>query len=241
MIPTVTLCNYAQTPLGCTIPQLAAALQAYCNDYLAPEWGCGCTVKYLDPPPPAAQLDAALAGSWALILLDTTTQADAEGYHLEGTDGEPRGFAFLETTAQAGDSLTVTVSHEFAELLCDPLTSLCVEGSTAGRFWILEVCDAVEESDFLVNGISMSNFVTRQWYNSTPPAGTTKFDYLGHLRAPFTLEAGGYISWWTSRTGWSQSYGSKKAEKHFASCKQHRYSRHSRRAAKHPHQHEAVS
>lgn len=233
-IPTVTLVNYAKTAFGSTLAQLAAALQVAVDTALAPEWGCAATIKILDPAPPAAQLEAALAGSWALLLMDTTSQADAEGYHLEGTDGEPRGFAFVQTTVEAGDVPSVTISHELFELLCDPLTSLCVEGSTAGKFWILEVADAVENSDFLVNGIAISNFVTRQWYNSTPPAGTTKFDYLGHLQAPFTLESGGYISWWTARTGWSQSFGSKKAEQHFASCKQHRYSRHSRRAAKHP-------
>jgi hypothetical protein len=179
-------------------------------------------------------METALIGKWALILLDNTTVADAEGFHEESPEGLPRGYAFVETTIAAGDCATVTVSHELAEMLCDSLTNLTAMGPLIdgkASFWILEVCDAVEDSDFDVNGIRTSNFVLRDWFNSTPPAGAT-FDALGHLSAPFTLEDGGYISYWTAKAGWSQSFGSKKAEDHFKANKLHRWSRHSRRMAK---------
>lgn len=235
-MPTICLVNYAKTPLAnpgqpsFALKDLAAALRIAVSDHLGPARGVACTIEVLDPAPPVAQLPSLLAGKWPLYLFDSTDQVNAEGYHEEETNGVVRGFAFVQTTLAAKDLIDLTISHELFELLVDPLTSRCYEDAQA-RFWIDECCDAVENSYFLVNGFAMSNFVLPDWYNPTPPAGA-RFDHLGHLHAPFTLEPGGYISYWTPKKGWSQQYGSKVARRHFESAKLHPYSRHTRRATR---------
>jgi hypothetical protein len=235
MVPQVQVLNYAATPLGNTLAELVAVLNLYYQDYVTPEWGCALSFVAMDPPPPAAQMEAALVGKWALIILDDATVAGAEGFHEESPEGLPRGYAFAKTTIDAGDSFSVTLTHEAAEMGADSLTNQTVMGPlVAGKqsFWIQEIADPVEMSDFTIDGIRVSNFVTRNYYNQTPPAA--KFDQLGHLAAPFSLESGGYVSIWTAKLGWSQSFGSKKAEDHFRANKLHKYSRHSKRMAKTP-------
>jgi hypothetical protein len=235
--PIVTIVNYATVPLPFTVAELAVALQAYCNNCLAPEWAVSCTVQVLDPPPAVVDLNAALVGKWGLIISDNSDQADALGYHLLGDDGEPRGFCFAETTLADGEFFSATCSHEFAEMLCDPdCDSMKGPINKQHVFYILEVCDAVENTSFLINGLQMSNFVTREWFNpasgmAIPP--NAKFDFMGQLTKPLQLQAGGYVSIWSPRAGWKQNFGSAASRAHFNKRKKDNpYSRHSRRMKK---------
>jgi hypothetical protein len=76
-------------------------------------------------------------------------------------------------------------------MVIDPLANLWAEGPD-GRLWAYEMCDAVEEDTFPVNGIPMSNFVHPAYFEPFKHPAGVKFDHLGKLKAPFTLDPGGY-------------------------------------------------
>ncbi|HXP45295.1 MAG TPA: hypothetical protein VN833_33940 [Candidatus Acidoferrales bacterium] len=59
-------------------------------------------------------------GSWWIVLLNDSDQANALGYHDLATEGLPVGKVFAVSDLNAGTSSTVTASHELLELLGDP-------------------------------------------------------------------------------------------------------------------------
>jgi len=72
----------------------------------------------------------------------------------------------------------------------------------------MEACDAVEADrygyDIPVGDatVTVSDFVTRQWWNAGDPA---PYDYMRHLTAPLQLLPGGYIGEWNATTQkWTQ-------------------------------------
>jgi hypothetical protein len=182
----------------------------------------------MDPPPARDDLDAATAGKWPLLIMDDATIPDAEGWHEVGPNGEPRGFAAVKTTILDGDNPQETISHEFAEMLVDPWCNRTSPGPSRLVWESVEICDAVEATGFLLNGVLMSNFILPTWFMRRPPIGV-RFDLLGVLTGPFTVGHGGYISEWRWPHGWSERFGSQKAHAKFLARKTHKWSRHSRR------------
>lgn len=141
-----------------------------------------------------------------LIIMDTTDQAQAEGFHDLTASGLPIGKIFAKTTMDAGDSWTVTASHELLEIMADPYINLTANSSDGTKQFAYENCDAVEETDYDINGIRVSNFVTPAWFEDGIHIGQTQYDYLKLLTKPFQLLAGGYIGVrdLTKANGWTQ-------------------------------------
>jgi hypothetical protein len=54
-----------------------------------------------------------------------------------------------------------------------------------------EVCDPVEAPTYVVNGVSVSNFVTPAWFDPLP--NHAQYDKLSKLKAPFSMVKGGYV------------------------------------------------
>jgi hypothetical protein len=110
------------------------------NDF-RPLWGADAaltTVAAGTQPP---------AGSWWLVLLDDSDQANALGYHDLTNEGLPIGKVFVASDLKAGTSWTVTASHELLEMLGDPNINLSVfvqTTTTAGTLYAYEVCDACD-------------------------------------------------------------------------------------------------
>lgn len=134
--------------------------------------------------------------------------ADALGYHEDDANGVPVGYVFAATTMQAGDHWEATFSHEALEQLADP-------GCNGGRMCLFnrkpafvdfEVCDAVENDEYLINGINVSNFVLPSWWQSAGLPGQ-KFDLLGNLLAPLSLSPGGYFGYTTNGKTWNDVFG----------------------------------
>ena len=184
-VPTIVVVNRATTPLGYGLDQLVAAGQKYVDQYLNPTWGVRANVVASDPANPIP------LEFWTLTFLDTADVAGAEGYHEVDPTASPDGKIFVKTTLEAGDDVAVTFTHELAEILVDPYTTQTVTRIDNGDIYSLEVADAVEESDFVIDGIPCSNIVTPAWFQIYP-AGP--YDLLGHLNAPWALETGGYVS-----------------------------------------------
>jgi len=136
-------------------------------------------------------------GADILILFDSSDQAGALGYHRVTPEGLPYGRAFVSPVLNHGGtpltgtmSVSAVVSHEVCEWFVDRFLNLWVDGPD-GEYPV-EICDPVENDAYEINGVSVSNFVTKRYFDTRAPAGT-QLDYMGKLTAPFTITPGGYL------------------------------------------------
>jgi hypothetical protein len=187
------------------VPVIAALQKQVTNDF-RPVWG---TDAELTIVPKGAQPPA---GSWWLVLLDDSDQANALGYHDLTTEGLPIGKVFAASDLKAGTSWTVTVSHELLEMLGDPNINLAVfaqNSGTGGILYAYEVCDSCEDDSvgYEIENILLSDFVYPSWFESFRTEGSTQFDRMNRIKKPFQLLVGGYIGTFnvTAGNGWQQS------------------------------------
>lgn len=181
------------------------ALQTQVHRDFAPVWGVDADLTFV----PNTQKPA--SGNWWLVILDTSDQAGALGYHDLTSEGLPMGKVFAQSDVQAGTSWTVTASHELLEMLGDPdidLTVFVQPQANLGTLYAYEVCDACEDDQFgyKIGQTLVSDFVFPSWFESFRPQGSTQFDYQKKVTRPFQLLSGGYIGVFdvTGGTGWHQ-------------------------------------
>ncbi len=181
-----------------------SAMQSFVSNHFAPIWNLSCTLKLSSTVSKRA---------WNLLYIDNSDEANALGYH-DFLNGYPIGKVFVDTTLRDGESVTVTATHELAEMLADPSANLTVNGPKKLQY-AYEVCDAVEETSFRIGNAPVSNFVTPEWFeNHTHPSGT-KFDYLGLTKKAFQLLSGGYMP--VIKNGqWTEIFGSTEKQVRFA-------------------------
>jgi hypothetical protein len=129
------------------------------------------------------------ADMWQFVFLDDADAAGALGYHDLTAKHQPISKIFVKTTLADGQKVSTTACHE--------------------------LCDAVEEDEFQVDGIAMSDFVYPSFFEDWKHPAGTKFDYLGKVKKPFQMLKGGYQ---IIRSGGAvkQIYGSKAKERRFA-------------------------
>jgi hypothetical protein len=151
---------------------------------------------------------------WQFVYFDTADAAGALGYHELTKNGQPVSKVFVKTTLEANELVSVTACHELFEMAIDPIANLWAEAAD-GTEYAYEMCDAVEEDTFLVDGIQMSNFVHPSWFEPFKHPPETKFDHLGLLKKPFSMTKGGYVI--IKKNGKvKQVFASKAKEKRFA-------------------------
>ena len=195
-VPRIACFNHATTPLGLDFGVFVAAMQKFVDDHLAPVWGT---------PAKLVKSTGFLKGAWAMVFLDSTSDADLEGYHDVTPEGLPMSKVFVRNIFKQKDQVSVAASHELSEMLVDPGANLYSTGPKPNRLYDYEVADPVEELFFEVNGIPMTNFVYPSYFETFHKEGSTRFDHMGKLRRPFDLHKGGYQSFWSSgkeRTEW---------------------------------------
>ena len=175
-LPTIACVNLAKTPLGVDWTALIAALGDYVDKYFSPVWGT-----------PARIIDAGSgpipSGCWGLAFMDDSDQPDALGYHDLTDDGLPLSKVFVRDTLQAGDKVSVTASHEIAEMLVDPAIQLGARGPDGSSWYAYETADAVEREEFDVDGIAMSNFVFPAWFEGFRAPGSNSLRLSRPLHA----------------------------------------------------------
>jgi hypothetical protein len=203
--PAITVVNVAKTDWGVAQAALLAALQKYVDERFAPVWGVPATL---------ASGRAIKKGTWALVFLDDADQADALGYHDLTPQGLPLGKVFVRTTISSKNLVSVTASHELAEMLADPAIDLAAEAPD-GTFYAYEVADPVENETFDIAGIPLSNFAYPSWFEGFRKPRSDKFDEVGTCKKPFEIRPGGYMSIFKNGE-WTQIFGSKRAEARFA-------------------------
>jgi hypothetical protein len=196
-VPTIACFNQATTPLGVDFDRLIAALQRFVDDYVVPVWGT---------PAKLVKSRGFRKGAWALALLERADVADALGYHDLTPDGFPLSKVFVQTTIEDGRRVSVTASHELAEMLVDPAINLCAVGPD-NVFYAYEVGDPVEEVTITVDGMAMTDFVYPSWFEDFRKPGSTRFDQARKVKRPFQILPGGYMSLFKNGR-WTQVFGS---------------------------------
>jgi hypothetical protein len=121
------------------------------------------------------------------------------GYHTEDPGGKLWGVVAAKPEldnggkATTGDwSVSSVLSHEVLEMFIDPNCNLWANDGH-GKAYSFEVCDPVEAPTYVVNGVSVSNFVTPAWFDPLSDPKTAQYDKLGKLKAPFSILKGGYV------------------------------------------------
>lgn len=184
--PTIAVVNMATVDLGVQLNLLVGALQKFLDEHFVPVWGYPATLKIYD------SLAHVPADQWQFLFTDDADAAGALGYHDLTKNGQPVSKIFVKTTIADGEKVSVTASHELAEMLIDPGAQLYAQKDSKTLI-AYEMSDPVEEDTFDVDGIAMSNFVYPSWFeNWKHPAGA-KYDHLGLLKKPFSMTKGGYL------------------------------------------------
>src|SRR5205823_13975838 len=100
-----------------------------------------------------------------------------------------------------------------AEMLVDPAINLAAAGPR-NVFYAYETADAVEEIEFTIDGIAMSDFVYPAWFEAFRKPGSAQFDYAKKVRRPFQILAGGYMSVFKNGK-WTEIFGSRAKARRF--------------------------
>ncbi|HEY2134434.1 MAG TPA: hypothetical protein VGH49_01015 [Xanthobacteraceae bacterium] len=204
-VPTFACINKARMEPGVDFDRLIPALQVFLDDCFVPIWGTPARLVKATKPQP---------GAWTMAFFDTPDDPSAEGYHDILKNGLPLAKVFIKPTLDNKDKVSVTACHELCETLVDPNINLWSVGPR-GVFWAYEVCDAVEEEEFLVDGVSMSDFVFPAYFEAFRKPNSTQFDYLKKVTRPFHLLKGGYSEVRHGRRS-KDVFGSRDKQRRFA-------------------------
>ena len=180
--PTIAFVNLAETPLGVDLGKLVAALQKQMEKDFVPVWGYPARLYVTDKPK---------NDEWQVVFLDDADAANALGYHDLTKNGQPISKVFVKTTIAAGQKVSVTASHELLEMMIDPGAQLWAQ-NTDGRFYAYEMCDAVENEEYTIDGISVSDFVHPSFFESWHQPRSVQFDHLNKVSQPFQTLQNGY-------------------------------------------------
>src|SRR5205807_2231155 len=116
---------------------------------------------------------------------------------------------------KASTALGVDFDRLIAALqkLVDQAINLAAAGA-GNVFYAYETADAVEEVEFAIDGIAMSDFVYPAWFEAFRKPGSAQFDYAKKVRRPFQILAGGYMSVFKNGK-WTQLFGSRAKARRF--------------------------
>jgi hypothetical protein len=194
------------------VAAVVPAMQEQVSGEFAQVWRTATKLEFV----PKEDLSTVPATAWQMIVLDSSDQAGALGYHEISSTGQPLGKVFAKSDITYGTSWTVTMSHELLEAIVDPFCLLTAsyqlnDGSLVVA--TVEVGDAVEDDScgYLIGDVLVSDWSTPAWWGL---ANGTVYDFKHHATQPFdpanpasTIPSGGYLAVWTQAGGWSQVTG----------------------------------
>jgi hypothetical protein len=183
----------------------------------APHWSFGATLRLegrVGKRPKKMSLPE-MRGDAILYLWDRIDAKDADGYHESNNRGIPYGVVYVDLARALGEEWTVTFSHEALELLGDPQANLLAQGPHPVRasgerkahtvYHWFEMCDAVQEETYALDGIQVANFVLPLYFTSDEQIGGRN-DFLGtryggRSLTSFGINPGGYVGFFDPLLG----------------------------------------
>src|SRR5262245_1677587 len=159
---------------------VSAAIQRQVLEDFAPIWGIEATVDAY------ASLSQVLPlGYWPIVLRDNLNINEV-GVHL--VDSADKPFALV---AYRPEDWTLTLGHEALEMLADPVSTSFEVGPSPDPGqgmveFLVEVCDPCQGLNFAyeVNGITLSDFVVREYYTGVGPG---RYSFRGTVSQPREL------------------------------------------------------
>ncbi|HVI77658.1 MAG TPA: hypothetical protein VM715_05750 [Candidatus Acidoferrum sp.] len=141
-------------------------------------------------------------GSWVIAVMDDSDQAGALGWHTEESGELIYGRVFARPVLEHGGdvlasdlSVASVLSHEVLETFVDPRCNLWAD-SGKGYAVAVEIGDPVEAEVYDVSvsrrTVTVSNFVTPDWFDPYANTHEKDFDYIGSVAKPFLMSTGGY-------------------------------------------------
>jgi hypothetical protein len=203
----VTIANTSQSIDDQTFAAKVAAISVQVSRDFQPEWG---VAAVLTPTRLSLGGGTAPVGSSADAVIyvgDSTIDparaaAGIYSYHAATYGaGTAYGFVYLDVCKQLNRDWSAALSHEVLELLADPLLTWSATGPAPvgspddGQMvsYEYEVCDPTEGDTYCINGVTVSNFVTRAYFDVN--AGTAATNFLRRPLAPFGIRPGGYVQY----------------------------------------------
>jgi hypothetical protein len=181
--PTIACINKARTDLGVDFGKLIRGLQTFVDECLVPVWRT---------PARLVRSRKELPGAWTLVFLDDADRARTLGYHKLLKHRLPLAKVFVRPSRKHREPISVVASHELAEMLVDSGNGFWCLGPTKAKLYAYEVCDAVEQEQFELNGIAMSDFLYPAYFQTIRKRRSTQFDYLKKITRPFQVLRGGF-------------------------------------------------
>lgn len=183
-----------QTTPGVDPAQLAAicaALEIQANRDIAPEYAGNIRVRAAtkEAPPAAGEIVGVIVHDLG------NTAPGAIAYHdWTGVPAIYVALSLVATLSTGADSFSVAASHEIAETIGDEGTNLWADVGD-GSEMAHELCDPVESDFYEIDGIAVSNFVLKSYFD---PGAAPPYDFMATLgsppavTAPFEIATGGY-------------------------------------------------
>lgn len=191
--PTIWIARQTKLITDSQASKMVAACDRQITEHVAPSWAMlPSQVKLL-----ASGTKKIPAGDYALILSDQS-EAGSLGYHEELPGDIVTGVIGVGTvldnngTMFDGElSVSAVLSHEICETFVNPHTS---GWSDSGKGWLVatELCDPVQGDAYTIDGVSVSDFVTPDFFSPVVTRGD-QYDWMGVLRKPFSIAKGGYV------------------------------------------------
>lgn len=202
-MPQIAVINESTAIQDPGVQAMLGAFSQQWNGDLAPVWGVE-PAKFAFVP--KGQTPA--AGTWWVVFLDDSDQANALAYHDLTNEGLPISKVFVKTIQADNSSPSVGATHEICEMAVDPWLNSAYQ-DPQGTFWAGEVCDPVESDQYGYNigTILVTDFVTPNWFAHQHSQGS--LDLKGHSTAAFEILSGGYAQKFDPQAGWQQVSGSK--------------------------------
>ena len=202
-MPQIAVINESTAIQAADVQKMIPAFSSQWNGDLNPVWGVG-QAQFAFVP----KRTVPASGSWWLVFLDDSDQANALAYHDLTNEGLPISKVFVKAILADKASVTVGASHELCEMAVDPWLNSAYQDAQ-GTFWAGEVCDAVEDDayGYDINGILVTDFVTPSWFGHKDARGP--IDLKTHANSPFEVLTGGYAQKFDPQKGWVQVTGAK--------------------------------
>ncbi len=188
----ISIINESKLIAPAEVQTAVAALQRQVSEHFAPAWGVDATLSFV----PAGSKP--LPGSWWLVILDDSEDANTLGFHDLTDEAMPLGKVFVKTAQDAGVKWSITASHELLELLADPSINLsvCVTETDHLVLYAYEICDPCQADEFgySIDGVAVSDFLFPSWFETFHRTGAVPLDYCGRISNPLELLPGCYAN-----------------------------------------------
>lgn len=183
------------------VQAMIPAFSAQWNSDLRPIWGLDeATFTFV------AKDATPATGSWWVVFLDNSDQANALAYHDLTNEGLPISKVFVKTILADNASVSVGATHEICEMAVDPWLNSAYQDPN-GTFWAGEVCDPVEDDQYgyEISSVLVTDFITPNWF--AHENAQTQIDFKYHANAAFAVLTGGYAQKYDPNSGWQQVTG----------------------------------